>query len=275
MKLARPKNSRRSEITFAARTRRSVFNLPSGAFLGEDGTSGGRSTGDRDRRDRTDQPASGPAFPLQNPARWHGAEARRRSGQAGEFDQCRVWASADRIEQGDRVLFDAMPGSEAVDHLPEFFDGKAWSLDSPHMEGRVWIQASEHLVNPTVARRGDEISRLVGGGFSGSLHEQPDGENDGPDGERDPAGMRIRRSSRWTATQQMVAATMVRNTASGQGFSSTKLVKKPERAESGMALFQNSANRPAVKRRDGSRRFHVMEPIPSRRWYGTDDPERF
>ena len=179
MKLARPKNSWRSEITFAARTRRSVFNLPSGAFLGEDGTSGGRSTGDRDRRDRTDQPASGPAFPLQNPARWHGAEARRRSGQAGEFDQCRVWASADRIEQGDRVLFDAMPGSEAVDHLPEFFDGKAWSLDSPHMEGRVWIQACEHLVDPTVARRGDEISRLVGGGFSGSLHEQPDGENDG------------------------------------------------------------------------------------------------
>ena len=186
MKLARPKNSRRSEITFAARTRRSVFNLPSGAFLGEDGTSGGRSTGDRDRRDRTDQPASGLAFPLQNPARWHGAEARRRPGQAGEFDQRGVWASADRIEQGDRVLFDAMPGSEGVDHLPEFFDGKAWSLDSPHMEGRVWIQACEHLVDPTVARRGDEISRLVGGGFSGSLHEQPDGENDGPDGERDP-----------------------------------------------------------------------------------------
>ena len=78
-----------------------------------------------------------------------------------------------------------MPRSEGVDHSPEIFDGKARSLDSPHMKGRIWIQVREHLVDPTVARRGDEIPSLVGGGFSRSLHEQPDGENDGADGQGD------------------------------------------------------------------------------------------
>jgi hypothetical protein len=183
MTLRRSMNRRRSKVLLVSRRSRLPVDGMPGGTSGKDLAPGGRPTGDRNRGDRPNLPISGPAVPLQKPTSGHGAEARRRPRQAGKFDQCGVRTGSDRIEESDRVLFDSMPRTEGVDHSPKFFDRKAGTLDPSNVKGRIRIEAYEHFVDSTVARRGDEGSRSIGGSFTGSLHQQANHEGHAGDDE--------------------------------------------------------------------------------------------